>query len=88
MTYAVFKFVVMFVFKTQSQANTEEINNYEEFLNSNCELALFIYDNMNVENYCKNQATIEEIKHNLNNSYSCVKYITTSNDVRTKFNVF
>lgn len=77
-----------FVFKTNFQADTEKISNYQDFLNSNCELALFIYDSVYVEIYCKDESVIEKIRSKLSGMYDNIEYITDSNDSRTQFSVF
>ena len=81
-------FLELFVFNTRSQADTEEINNYDDFLNSNCELAILIYDSIHVEIYCKDESAIEAIKCKLSDAYENVEYITDLNDIRTEFSVF
>lgn len=60
----------------ESNVIDEEINNYLEFMKSNCELILFIIDNIFVEIYSKNTVALDTIVNNLKeNNYSEIKTI-------------
>lgn len=53
-----------------------EIQNYDNYLNSDCELLLYIIDNIFVEIYSKNENYLKAIKHNaLKNKYVNVQDI-------------
>lgn len=45
------------------KGNYESIDNYEDFLDSNCELVILAYDCCYLEIYSKNQHWLEEILH-------------------------
>ncbi|MGQ9007691.1 DUF2691 family protein [Bacillus stercoris] len=65
-----------------------QINTYEEFAVSDCELVLLIADNSYVSIYCKNKNTIEKLYFNaLQNDFEDVQFITDENDTRTGFTV-
>lgn len=56
--------------------NMVEIQNYDNYLNSDCELLLYIIDNIFVEIYSKNENYLKVIKHNvLKNKYVNVQDI-------------
>ncbi len=56
--------------------NMVEIQNYDNYLNSHCELLLYIIDNIFVEIYSKNENYLKAIKHNaLKNKYVNVQDI-------------
>ncbi len=60
-----------------------EIHSYDQFVKSECQILLLIYDCDNVEFYIKNISTIETLyEHAINNGYSDVNYITDKNDKR------
>ena len=42
-------------------SDVNEINNYDQFLISSCQLIIFIVDNVFVEIYAKNQTILERI---------------------------
>ena len=53
-----------------------KIQNYDNYLNSDCELLLYIIDNIFVEIYSKNENYLKVIKHNaLKNKYVNVQDI-------------
>ena len=63
-----------------------ELNTYEDYLKSTCEIVVLITDCIFVDIYCKQQADIEIIKTNAVNNYFCdIEYVTDENDIRTDF---
>lgn len=66
-----------------------EVQTYEEFVDSDCELVLLIADNSYVSIYCKNKNTIEKLYFNaLKNDFEEVLFITDENDTRTGLTVW
>jgi hypothetical protein len=70
----------------------KEVNNietYEEFLNSECELVLLVVDSVYTTIYCKDK---EKLKLLYRNAKECgfedVQYITDDNDGRTRLSVW
>ena len=79
-------FIVLKAFPLDSKIM--EINNYRDFLHSDCQLALLIYDVTNVEIYCKEDRLLKIITDNIiNNGYSQIEEITEENNLRTEFYV-
>ncbi|WP_034849949.1 DUF2691 family protein [Clostridium hydrogeniformans] len=67
---------------------TKTIDTYEDFLNSSCEIMLFISDCSYVDIYCKDKNMIKELYNNgLKQNYSSLGYITESN-IRTYMRAF
>lgn len=65
-----------------------QVNIYEEFADSDCELVLLIADNSYVSIYCKNKKIIEKLYFNaLQNDFEDVQFITDENDTRTSLTV-
>lgn len=65
-----------------------DIHSYQEFVDSDCQLLLLIYDCQAVEIYAKDQPEIKSIYENaLLNGYTEIQYVTDSNDGRTKMDV-
>ena len=65
-------------------ADYEEIDNYEDFQKSKCEMIILLYDFYYLEIYCKNQTWIQKLMHTANNTPGAVveeKYEET--DTRT-----
>lgn len=69
--------------------NSADIETYEEFLNSDCQLVLLVVDSAFVTLYCKDNEKLESLYHNakLNGFYN-LKYITDENDTRTVLSVW
>lgn len=66
-----------------------ELNNYEEFLASSCEIVVLIVDCRFVEIYSKSHITIEQIKSNVERLlFEDIEYITDDNDTRTRFSIW
>ncbi len=67
---------------------SSEINNYENYLTSKCELIILCYDVFYFEVYSKNKNIIKIIKLNcLKEGFDNIEYITDENDCRTIFSV-
>ncbi len=69
-------------------ADYEEIDNYEDFLKSKCEMIILLYDFCYLEIYCKNQTWIQKLMHTASNTPGAVveeKYEET--DTRTSMYV-
>lgn len=65
-----------------------QVNTYEEFADSDCELVLLIADNSYVSIYCKNKNIIEKLYFNaLQHDFEDVQFITGENDTRTSLTV-
>ncbi len=65
------------------------INNYNEFLKSNCVLELFITDNIFVEIYTKDKKILDLLNNNaVLNDFSIIKIITDREDVRKSFSAY
>lgn len=66
-----------------------EIKTYDEFLRSNCELALLVVDSSYTTIYCKNVELVEGLYSNARNQdYTNIEYITDENDFRTGLTVW
>lgn len=63
-----------------------ELNSYEDFLKSDCEIAMFICDSSFVDVYVKNEKIINKIKYNSEQcDFKEIDYITDENDLNTGF---
>lgn len=68
---------------------TSEIKTYDEFINSNCILALLVIDSSYVTVYCKDTEVLEGIYNNSKEQgYLNLNYITDENDFRTRLSVW
>lgn len=73
----------------KNNSNTIEINNYSDFLKSDCLLILFITDNEFVEIYAKNKEFIKLIEKNaIDNNFSNIKIIKNATDVKRLFSAY
>lgn len=62
------------------------VNNYNDFLKSSCQMAMFICDNIFVDIYTKSIEYIEKIKGNaFQFGYKDIGYITDDNDKKGSF---
>ena len=82
--YVIFLKVQMYL----ENVNYCNVNTYEEFLNSDCEMIVLIYDSAFVEIYTKKEDMADIFyriakKHN----YKNVDYITDANDSRVEMNL-
>lgn len=67
----------------------EDVPTYEEFLKSQCQLALLVIDSSYVTVYCKDNKLLDELYLNaLRNGFEKVEYITNENDFRTRLSVW
>lgn len=67
-------------------SDVNEINNYDQFLISSCQLIIFIVDNVFVEIYAKNQTILERIlKNAVDFDFSNIEYINEILDTYKKF---
>lgn len=65
----------------KNNRNKTKIRNYDSYLNSDCELFLYIIDNIFVEIYSKNQNYLKIIKHNaFKNKYINIQDINDSGE--------
>jgi hypothetical protein len=63
------------------ETNIQQVKNYNEFLNSNCELVFLMCDVIFVDIYSKSMKIIEIIRLNAqNNNFQEIEYITDEND--------
>ena len=66
-----------------------DVQTYEEFLNSDCQLVLLVVDCEYATVYCKDQGKLEALYHNaISNGYEDVQYITNENDFRTRLSIW
>lgn len=67
-------------------AKTENITSYEEYVKSNCQIIVLIYDCEYVEIYCKDTELIKAVFEQAQRmNYRDVELITDKNDCRTSF---
>ncbi|MDH6368576.1 hypothetical protein M2444_000354 [Paenibacillus sp. PastF-3] len=70
------------------EKDVTDVQTYEEFLNSDCQLVLLVVDCEYATVYCKDQGKLEALYHNaIANGYEDVQYITYENDFRTRLSV-
>lgn len=82
-------FLNLQLYKEWESLNKNKINNYNEFLNSDCELILFITDNEFVEIYSKNPKYLNTIYDNaIKNNYNNITKIYNLEDVRKNFSSY
>lgn len=77
-SYIVFLNVQVYKFESEK----DEFGSYFEFLKSNCEMIILIYDAIFVEIYFKNNELKEIILSNLNKMHIKYSYKTLDNDQR------
>ncbi|ARK30222.1 DUF2691 family protein [Halalkalibacter krulwichiae] len=66
-----------------------DIETYEDFIKSQCELVLLVVDSCYVTIYCKNKETIELLYKNATQcGFEDVEYITDENDTRTRLSAW
>ncbi|MDZ5711386.1 DUF2691 family protein [Jeotgalibacillus haloalkalitolerans] len=65
------------------------IDTYESFLDSNCQMILLIIDCVDVTIYCKDNETLRSLYENArSNQFEDVQYISDVNDGRTRLSVW
>ena len=75
--------------KAFSKEPVKDIETYEAFRDSHCDLALLIVDSTFVDMYCKDQQMIESLyTHALSRSFEDVAYLTDTNDTKTSLTVW
>lgn len=68
--------------------NFKNICSYNDFIDSDCQLILLINDCEYVEIYSKDQNVLSAIfQAAINSNYNNIRYITDTNDGRTKMNI-
>jgi hypothetical protein len=85
------RYYVIFADLKAFPKDTEVINvqTYEEYVNSDCKLALLVVDSVYVTIYCKDQEKLKELYlHACSLGYSNVEYTTDKNDYRTRLSVW
>lgn len=66
-----------------------EIETYENFIESKCELVLLVVDSCYFTIYCRNKETIELLYKNATDcGFEDIKYITDENDTRTRLSAW
>ncbi|MGD2273982.1 DUF2691 family protein [Bacillus wiedmannii] len=65
----------------------EEIETYEEFTESKCEVVVLVADGDYIHIYAKDQKAIELMYENARNQGFYVEYVTDENDGRTRLSV-
>lgn len=69
--------------------NIKEINNYDDFINSDCSLILFITDSEFVDVYSKEEKFIDFIKQNaIDNEFKDIKIISNESEIRKYFSAY
>ncbi|MGP4041859.1 DUF2691 family protein [Gracilibacillus sp. D59] len=69
--------------------NQEDIETYEDFLNSDCELVLLVVDSIYATIYCKEREQLERLYDNAQiKGFDNLQYITENNDTRTRLSVW
>jgi hypothetical protein len=64
------------------------IETYNDFINSDCEIALFCTDTVDVELYCKSKIILDKIIENCTRfGFDDLQILTKDKDNRTKFSV-
>lgn len=74
----------------RTQEKREDIQTYEDFIRSKCQLILLITDNEFVDIYTKNKTWLNTIYQNaINNDFVDIQYIEESkNSIRHKFSAY
>lgn len=80
-------FLNLQMFKINSKEKT--IENYAQYLNSDCELIIFILDNEFTEIYVKEQTILEKIyKNALRFDFKNIEFINNKNEVKNIFSAY
>ena len=81
-------FVVFLKIQAYDHTDTVNIESYEAFMQSDCQMVMLVYDCEYVEIYSKRKDVIDGIYQNISaNGYKNIEYITDTNDRRTTMNV-
>lgn len=71
------------------ETSVVNVETYEEFLDSRCQLVLLVSDCEYVSIYCKDQEILERLyNHAISKGFAEVKYVTDDNDSRTGLSVW
>ncbi len=82
-------YVIFADLQAYSKGEIVEINTYEEFEKSNCELVLLVVDSYYATIYCKDKDKLELLFKNAQNyAFENVAYVTDENDTRTGLTVW
>ncbi|MCM3630407.1 DUF2691 family protein [Paenibacillus glycanilyticus] len=83
-------YIIFANFKAYPQGESiQNVLTYEEFLNSQCQLVLLVFDSSYVALYCKDNNMIDDLYLNATRiGFKNVEYITNENDFRTKLSVW
>ncbi|KOP83866.1 DUF2691 family protein [Cytobacillus solani] len=72
-----------------SGESLRNVETYEEFVNSKCQLVLLIVDSAYVTIYCKEKEDIESLYQNAKSlGFENIQYITDDHDTRTRLSVW
>lgn len=81
-------YVIFADLQAHPKGKVTEINTYEEFVKSECELVLLVVDCYYATVYCKNREKLELLyTHAHNCGFENIEYITDENDGRTRLSV-
>ncbi|TWT06350.1 DUF2691 family protein [Planococcus sp. CPCC 101016] len=81
-------YVIVADLQAHPKGKVTEINTYEEFVKSECELVLLVVDCYYATVYCKNSEKLELLyTHAHNCGFENIEYITDENDGRTRLSV-
>lgn len=70
------------------KGNFNNIHTFQEFLQSECQILLLIYDCNFVEIYVKDSVALNDLYNNaMKNGYKKIRYITDENDSRIKMDI-
>ena len=82
-------YVIFADLQAHLKGKVTEINTYEEFTKSECELVLLVVDSCYATVYCKNKDMLELLYENAQNcGFENIEYITVENDGRTRLSVW
>lgn len=65
-----------------------DVRTYEEFLHSDCQLALLVVDCVYVAIYCRDMEILDSLYHNAAKRFDDVRFITDANDTRVRLSVW
>ncbi|PAQ13423.1 hypothetical protein CD798_15130 [Bacillaceae bacterium SAOS 7] len=84
------KYYIIFAdLRAYPKSTLANIETYEEFLNSECELVLLVVDSCYVTIYCKSNRITELLYRNAKEcGFEDVQYITNEDDTRTRLSIW